>query len=415
MERLHFRINALCRVLEDNRDTLIKTASFALAAEYNDLRESIIEGNEYSEFRSQLIPPPVKLEPVQAKGVDLLTFAYQLRNVEKWNVDQNAQTKEINKMGLLARIDNFLVELETEKYRELPRMEHFQKYNELAKLFKQEYSVVSGFCLATLRTSHNNILAWTRSMRSVIDKWQNTQTKLESAMPDAVPTANGDWVDKNGNKVEGPNIQTKEMGLPARIDRLCADLKASNYHVSSGHIQEYNYLVSQVKEMYSVTFVLATFETTHSNILSWTRTMRATLKMPHINKAPQTKLRSAGRPPEDVSNESVYRGVLREIVEMTNPDAPQFPQGIYEPTRIQSINNMARATLGGPYVSRDKWSHNRDKCNEHEPMAVSPVRIRPIGQGFDILLVEQALAKLSGDFNYDNVAEAKEILKQIIG
>ena len=90
---------------------------------------------------------------------------------------------------------------------------------------------------------------------------------------------------------------------------------------------------------------------------------------------------------------------LKQIVAMTDHDAP----GIYEPSTIEEINRLACKALRLPQTSAYRWSHNQPQKPTDSSVYETPS------------LTEQALEMLSGDFSYDNVAAAKQILKTIIG
>jgi len=104
---------------------------------------------------------------------------------------------------------------------------------------------------------------------------------------------------------------------------------------------------------------------------------------------------------EDFSHRA-YSQALEDIMDLTDHDAP----GIYEPDMVELVNRRARIALGIRTAPLYSWAHNTPpNVMSHNDFPTSDVESGLIGQ---------VLEKLSGDLNYDNVAQAKEMLKSLL-
>ncbi len=85
MKSLSGRINEFCLKLEKNAEKLTQTAELATAEEYDELRRGLAKSRPDLELR--MMPPPVVIRgsvdspKTNANNVDLLAFAYTLRNL----------------------------------------------------------------------------------------------------------------------------------------------------------------------------------------------------------------------------------------------------------------------------------------------------------------------------------------------
>lgn len=116
---------------------------------------------------------------------------------------------------------------------------------------------------------------------------------------------------------------------------------------------------------------------------------------------------------ERVNQAEKFKIEIRNIMKMTNHNAP----GIYEPSTIEEINRACRIALGVVSIPIYEWSHNNKPKDDSAPRVESKESqmwfSTPSGPGVEQLIC-QALRKLSGDLSNDNIAAAKQILKEII-
>ena len=132
------------------------------------------------------------------------------------------------------------------------------------------------------------------------------------------------------------------------------------------------------------------------------------------------------RLPVDYEKEALRDGVqkletaLNLIARRVSPDEP----GVYEWTTLAYVHRVASNALGRATFSPNKWNKPRDP---HAPMAMDPhcasnrpanwyepKQSAPYKTQILYFELQEALACLSGDLNYDNVAKAKEILKKML-